>query len=118
MTAPVKDRDARRLREAEVLLGGWDASAAKRPRKRSLTIAGHRSSISLEEPFWEGLQAIARDKGVSVASLVTAIDAVRGEVSLSSAIRLFVHTHRAGKPSQAMAGVRARRASSRTESSA
>ena len=72
------------------LLGGWDASAAQKPRKRSLSIAGHRTSISLEEPFWEGLRQLALAKGVSIAALVAAIDAVRGEASLSSAIRLFV----------------------------
>lgn len=73
------------------LLGGWDASAARKPQKRSMTIAGHRTSISLEEPFWHGLKAIAASKDVSVAALVAAIDAIRGDVSLSSAIRLYVY---------------------------
>jgi predicted DNA-binding ribbon-helix-helix protein len=72
------------------LLDGWDASAQK-PRKRSLSIAGHRTSISLEEPFWEGLRKAALTKGVSIAALVGAIDAVRGEASLSSAIRLYLY---------------------------
>jgi predicted DNA-binding ribbon-helix-helix protein len=73
------------------VLGGWDAEAAQRPRKRSLAIAGHRTSISLEQPFWDGLRAIAVERNVAVAVLVAAIDAVRGEASLSSAIRLFVY---------------------------
>lgn len=77
------------------VLDGWDAAEARRPRKRSLAIAGHRTSVSLEEPFWEGLQQIAAAKGVSVAALVAAIDAVRGEASLSSAIRLFVYSRAA-----------------------
>jgi predicted DNA-binding ribbon-helix-helix protein len=76
-------------------LDGWDAAEAQRPRKRSLAIAGHRTSISLEQPFWEGLRAIARERGVTVAALVAAIDAVRGEASLSSAIRLFVYDRHA-----------------------
>jgi predicted DNA-binding ribbon-helix-helix protein len=73
------------------VLGGWNAAAAQRPRKRSLAIAGHRTSISLEQPFWDGLRAIAVERGIAVAMLVAAIDAVRGEASLSSAIRLFVY---------------------------
>jgi predicted DNA-binding ribbon-helix-helix protein len=71
------------------LLGGWDAAGARKPEKRSMTIAGHRTSISLEEPFWRGFKAIAKRKGVSIAALVAAIDAVRGDVSLSTAIRLY-----------------------------
>ena len=75
------------------LLDGWNAAAAVKPRKRSLAIAGHRTSISLEEPFWEGLRRIAAAKGVPLAALVAAIDAARGEAGLSSAIRLFVYQH-------------------------
>lgn len=75
----------------EDLLGGWNAAEAQKPRKRSLAIAGHRTSISLEQPFWDGLRDIALERGVSVAALVAAIDAARGEASLSSAIRLFVY---------------------------
>jgi predicted DNA-binding ribbon-helix-helix protein len=75
----------------EDLLGGWNAAEGQKPRKRSLAIAGHRTSISLEQAFWDGLRAIAVERGVAVAALVAAIDAVRGEASLSSAIRLFVY---------------------------
>jgi len=74
------------------LLEGWDASAAAKPRKRSMTVAGHRTSISLEEPFWEGLRQVAMEKNVSIAALVAAIDAVRGNVSLSTATRLFLYS--------------------------
>ncbi|NJM33467.1 MAG: ribbon-helix-helix domain-containing protein [Rhodomicrobium sp.] len=77
----------------EDVLGGWTASEAEKPRKRSLSIAGHRTSISLEQPFWDGLKAIAAEKGLSLAALAAAIDAVRGEASLSSAIRLYVYGH-------------------------
>lgn len=58
--------------------------------KRSLSIAGHRTSISLEEPFWEELRALAAERGLSVQALVGRIDAERGDQNLSSAIRVFV----------------------------
>lgn len=58
--------------------------------KHSLTIAGHRTSISLEHAFWEGLRAIARRQGEPVAALVARIDADRGGANLSSAIRVYV----------------------------
>jgi len=58
--------------------------------KRSVSIAGHRTSISLEEPFWEGLREIAGREKLSVQSLIGRIDAERGEQNLSSAIRVFV----------------------------
>ena len=92
MAAPVLTADSDRRRSD--VLSGWNASEAQRPRKRSLAIAGHRTSISLEQPFWEGLRAIALERGVAVATLVAAIDAMRGEASLSSAIRLFVYDQR------------------------
>ena len=58
-------------------------------RKRSVRIAGHRTSISLEEEFWADLASVAAARGVSVNALVTSIDAARGG-NLSSALRLFV----------------------------
>lgn len=58
--------------------------------KRSLTIAGHRTSLSLEPEFWEALRAEATAQGVSVAALVSAIDATRGVRNLSSAIRVWL----------------------------
>jgi predicted DNA-binding ribbon-helix-helix protein len=67
-----------------------------RPRnKRSLTIARHRTSISLEDEFWRALSEIAREERKSVAGLVGEIDKQRGEAgrtkaSLSAAIRLYV----------------------------
>ncbi len=60
--------------------------------KRSLAIAGHRTSISLEEAFWQGLRQLARQRNLSIAALVAEIDAGRGEANLSSAIRVFVLT--------------------------
>lgn len=71
-----------------------------RMRKRSLQIAGHRTSISLEDAFWTALREIAAARGSSLAGLVAAVDATRGEANLSSAIRVFVlqnaQAHRAG----------------------
>lgn len=58
--------------------------------KRSLAVAGHRTSISLEDAFWRELGAIAARRRLPVAALVAAIDRDRGEANLSSAIRVFV----------------------------
>ena len=58
-------------------------------KKRSITIHGHRTSVSLEEPFWTILRAIANRRGLSLASLVQMIDKER-KGGLSSALRLFV----------------------------
>ena len=58
--------------------------------KRSIAIAGHRTSVSLEAPFWEALREIAAARGVSVQRLVGEVDAGRGRQNLSSALRVFV----------------------------
>jgi predicted DNA-binding ribbon-helix-helix protein len=58
--------------------------------KRSISLAGHKTSVSLEEAFWMGLKEIADRGDISVSDLVTAIDSDRQEGNLSSAIRLFV----------------------------
>jgi predicted DNA-binding ribbon-helix-helix protein len=58
--------------------------------KRSVSIAGHRTSVTLEAPFWDALKEIAGQRGSSVQQLIGTIDARRGEQNLSSAIRLFV----------------------------
>ena len=57
--------------------------------KRSMTIHGHRTSVSLEQPFWDMLRDIAASRGQSLASLVQNIDRKR-DGGLSSALRLFV----------------------------
>lgn len=65
-----------------------------RPRKRSLTLRGHATSVSLEDEFWTAFRAIAEDSGQSVSALAAEIDARRGlEVGLASAIRVFVLNH-------------------------
>jgi len=58
-------------------------------RKRSVVIAGHRTSVSLEDGFWADLAAVAGARGVSLNALVREIDARRAG-NLSSALRLFV----------------------------
>ncbi|MDB5539781.1 MAG: arylsulfate sulfotransferase [Devosia sp.] len=58
--------------------------------KRSLTIAGHRTSIAIEKEFWAGLEAMAHDGGKSIAALVGEIDQEREAPNLSSAVRLAV----------------------------
>jgi predicted DNA-binding ribbon-helix-helix protein len=58
--------------------------------KRSLSIAGHRTSISLEPEFWQALTFAASAKHQSVAALVADIDKVRGNRNLSSAIRVWL----------------------------
>ena len=58
--------------------------------KRSVMIAGHRTSVSLEDPFWEALREIAAARGQSVQALIGGIDAEREGQNLSSAIRVFV----------------------------
>ena len=57
--------------------------------KRSLTIAGHRTSLSLEAAFWRRLEALAATRGLSLSALVAEVDAKRGDVNLSSALRVF-----------------------------
>ena len=58
--------------------------------KRSLTIAGHRTSLSLEPEFWEALNQTAAERGMSLATLVAEIDTTRGGRNLSSAIRVWL----------------------------
>jgi predicted DNA-binding ribbon-helix-helix protein len=69
-------------------------AGAPKPRarivKRSLTISGHRTSISLEDPFWRRLKALAAERSQSLSALVAEIDASRLDANLSSAIRVYV----------------------------
>ena len=58
--------------------------------KRSVAIAGHKTSVSLEEAFWKSLKEIGKRQGVSLSALLAAIDSERHYGNLSSAIRLFV----------------------------
>jgi predicted DNA-binding ribbon-helix-helix protein len=58
--------------------------------KRSIVIAGHKTSVSLEDAFWKGLKEIASDRELTLSDMVAAIDSGRPNGNLSSAIRLFV----------------------------
>jgi predicted DNA-binding ribbon-helix-helix protein len=58
-------------------------------RKRSVLVAGHATSLSLEEPFWTALREVARRRGLSLNALVATVDAQRPG-NLSSALRVFV----------------------------
>ncbi len=63
------------------------------PVKRSITIAGHRTSISLEQPFWEALQEIASHKDIRLAALVAEIDKKPRNCGLSCVLRVYVLRH-------------------------
>ena len=64
---------------------------AAKLRKRSVTIAGHRTSVSLEPEFWDALAAVAAERDRPIAGLIADIDRRSGrETSLSSAVRLYI----------------------------
>jgi predicted DNA-binding ribbon-helix-helix protein len=62
-------------------------------KKRSVVVQEHKTSVSLEDVFWESLKEIASSRQTGVSELVNAIDAERPSTNLSSAIRLFVLDH-------------------------
>jgi len=61
-----------------------------RPEKHSLTLKGHRTSVSLEPEFWHAFREIAVRRGIALNTLAAEIDAKRGDQGLASAIRVFV----------------------------
>jgi predicted DNA-binding ribbon-helix-helix protein len=61
--------------------------------KRSIIIGGHKTSVSLEDDFWNALKEIAQERGESVRHLIASIDANRQSANLSSALRIFVLRH-------------------------
>jgi predicted DNA-binding ribbon-helix-helix protein len=73
--------------------------------KRSIVIAGHKTSVSLEDAFWKGLKDIAGGRDTTLSDLVASIDSERRHGNLSSAIRLFVLDYYRGLASDD-AGVR------------
>jgi predicted DNA-binding ribbon-helix-helix protein len=73
-------------------------------RKHSVRVAGHRTSLSLEDAFWRALKAAARAEGLSVNALVERIDRARGG-NLSSAVRVYLlERERAGRDLRALSG--------------
>ncbi|HWP26354.1 MAG TPA: ribbon-helix-helix domain-containing protein [Xanthobacteraceae bacterium] len=71
--------------------------------KRSIVIAGHKTSVSLEDAFWRSLKEIATRRDMTLSDLVASIDAGRRHGNLSSAIRLFVLDHYRSQSSSALA---------------
>lgn len=69
--------------------------------KRSIVIASHKTSVSLEDAFWTGLKDIATGRDMTLSELVAAIDSERRHGNLSSAIRLFVLDHYRSQTKQA-----------------
>jgi predicted DNA-binding ribbon-helix-helix protein len=65
--------------------------------KRSIVIAGHKTSVSLEDAFWKGLKEIADARNMTLSDIVASIDSQRRHGNLSSAIRLFVLDHYRGQ---------------------
>ena len=61
--------------------------------KRSIILSGHKTSVSLEDAFWEGLKDIAKNRRTTLSDLIGSIDLDREHANLSSAIRLFVLNH-------------------------
>ena len=70
----------------------------QRPQKHSLSLSGHRTSVSLEPDFWAALQEISLENGISINALAAEIDATReGQSGLATAIRLYVLRHYRGR---------------------
>lgn len=61
--------------------------------KRSISVAGHKTNISLEDAFWAGLREIAQSRAMTISAVVADIDMHRQHANLSSAVRLFVLEH-------------------------
>jgi predicted DNA-binding ribbon-helix-helix protein len=61
--------------------------------KRSIIVSGHKTSVSLEEPFWNGMKEISGQRGMTLSEVVGEIDTNRQQGNLPSAIRLFVLEH-------------------------
>ena len=61
--------------------------------KRSIVIGGHKTSVSLEQAFWDAIKEISRSRGKTLSEVVSEIDRTRQQGNLSSAIRLFVLNH-------------------------
>ena len=74
-------------------------------KKRSIVIAGHKTSVSLEDAFWKGLKEIAAGRDVTLSDLVGAIDSERVHGNLSSVIRLFVLEYYCNQRTTAEPGV-------------
>ena len=72
---------------------GFGGALASRPVKRSFSIRGHRTSISLEAAFWDALVEIAGQRNLPLVQVVAGIDEARGDSGLSGAVRIFILAH-------------------------
>jgi len=72
--------------------------------KRSIVVAGHKTSVSLEEAFWNGMKEISGERSMTLSELVGEIDSKRQQGNLSSAIRLFVLDHFKSRAAGASSG--------------
>jgi predicted DNA-binding ribbon-helix-helix protein len=81
-------------------MGGDGAMQSSCIKSHSISIAGHKTSISLEDDFWNSLRNIAREHREALSDLISKIDAERNCKNLSSAIRLFVLRHYRDQPDQ------------------
>ena len=79
--------------------------------KRSISVAGHKTNISLEDAFWSGLRDIAQSRAMPISAVVADIDMHPQHANLSSAVRLFVLQH-----AQAQAAARTQDAPALTQS--
>ena len=66
---------------------------ASRPVKRSFSIRGHRTSISLESAFWDALVEIAGQRQMPLVQVVASVDEARGDAGLSGSVRIFILSH-------------------------
>jgi predicted DNA-binding ribbon-helix-helix protein len=62
-------------------------------RQRTIVVAGHKTTVRLEDQFFEALREIAKERGSTLQDLITSIDRDRGEANLSSALRVYVLEH-------------------------
>jgi predicted DNA-binding ribbon-helix-helix protein len=68
-------------------------SSSDRVPRHSVFLSERKTSVSLEEPFWQALSEIATERGIKIAALIRSIDAERKQGNLSSALRVFVLEH-------------------------
>jgi len=86
--------------ESSMDIRGMTTTSNGALQKRSMRIAGHRTSLALEQEFWIGLERIARSRSISLPQLIASIDEQRAkrapDASLASAVRVFVLENRVG----------------------
>jgi predicted DNA-binding ribbon-helix-helix protein len=89
-TTEIADLQLHARGRALVLPAARPSLRMSHPVKRSFTIGGHRTSISLEGPFWEALKEAASRKRMPLSRLIAQIDEKRGKSGLSSAVRVWL----------------------------